>query len=55
MAATDAVYDFFVDLMRVQRASNRFDFFTTQLDRAEWGKRLGGFFEAAGVKPWGSE
>jgi len=53
LVATDAVYDFFIDLMRVQRASNRFDFFTTQPERAEWGERVRRFFRDRGVKPWG--
>jgi len=55
LAATDAVYDFFTDLMQVQRGSNRFDFFTTQAERDAWGERLSDFFEARGVQPWGSQ
>lgn len=55
LAGTDAVYNFFIDLMRVQRASNRFDFFTTRVERDAWGQRLREHFEAHGVRPWGDE
>ncbi len=55
LVATDAVFNFFIDLMRVQRASNRFDFFTTQEEREAWGARLGEFFSTRGIRPWGSE
>ena len=47
----NAVYDFFVDLMEVQRASNRFDFFLSPEDRELWYERLEDFFERAGAKP----
>jgi outer membrane protein TolC len=55
LVAADAGYDFFSDLMRVQRASNRFDFFTSSAERAEWGRRIREFFEAQGVRPWRDE
>ncbi|MDY7093484.1 MAG: TolC family protein [Acidobacteriota bacterium] len=49
--ATNAVYDFFIDLMEVQRAINRFDFFISPDARDAWFQRLDLFFTEAGVKP----
>ena len=34
--AANAVYDFLIDLMNVQRAVGKFDFFTTSEEREEW-------------------
>ncbi len=45
----NAIYDFFVDLMEVQRAANRFDFFLTPGERNLWYERLEGYFERAGA------
>jgi outer membrane protein len=47
--AATAVYDFLIDLMNVQRASGKFDFFTNQEEREEWFKRLEEFFAAEGT------
>jgi outer membrane protein TolC len=47
----NAVYDFFVDLMEVQRASNRFDFFLSAADRDLWYERLEDYFDRAGARP----
>jgi outer membrane protein len=47
--AATAVYDFLIDLMNVQRASGKFDFFTNQEEREEWFKRLEEFFAAEGI------
>ncbi len=47
----NSIYDFFVDLMEVQRAANRFDFFLSPEQRDLWYDRLEGFFERAGAKP----
>ena len=35
-----------------QRASNRFDFFTTAQERADWGRRIREYFAERGVQPW---
>jgi outer membrane protein TolC/ABC-type uncharacterized transport system substrate-binding protein len=44
--AANAVYDFLIDLMEVQRAAVNFDFFRSRQDREEWFQRLDRFFEA---------
>jgi outer membrane protein TolC len=49
--AENAVYDFLVDWMNVERAAGRFDFLMTQSEREDWFQRLKAFFEKAGVKP----
>ncbi|MEM1247632.1 MAG: ABC transporter substrate binding protein [Acidobacteriota bacterium] len=54
-AATDAVYDFFVSLMNVQRSINQFDFFVDETARAEWFDRLDAFFAERGVERWVTE
>lgn len=50
--ADNAVYTFLIDLMRVQRATGRFDFFLSEKERGAWFMRLEEFFEKAGVSPW---
>ena len=50
--ADTAVYAFLIDLMRVQRATGRFDFFLSAKERDAWFMRLEEFFEKAGVSPW---
>ncbi len=50
----NAVYDFFIDLMEVQRAANRFDFFLTPAERDLWYERLEEFFDRAGARPLSS-
>lgn len=42
--AANAVYNFLIDLMNVQRASGRFDFFTTPEERDEWFYELDQFY-----------
>jgi outer membrane protein TolC len=46
----NSVYDFFIDLMEVQRAANRFDFFQGPVEREAWYERLEAYFDRAGVK-----
>jgi outer membrane protein TolC len=46
--AANAVYDFLVDLMELQRATNNIDFFQSEEDRDAWFDRLEAFFAAAG-------
>jgi outer membrane protein TolC len=43
-AAANAVYDFLIDLMEVQRAANLFDFFTSPEERESWFSRMKAFF-----------
>ncbi len=50
-AAANAVYDFLLDLMNVERAIGRFDFFMTAQDRQAYMQRLEAFYQKAGVAP----
>ena len=45
-AAANAVFDFMVDLMEVQRATNTFDFFISSDQRQAWLDRLDAYFKA---------
>ena len=47
----NSVYDFFIDLMEVQRAANRFDFFLGPVERDLWYERLEKYFDRAAVRP----
>lgn len=47
--AANSVYNFLIDLMNVQRASGKFDFFTTIEDREEFFRRLAQFYGEAGA------
>ncbi|MEJ2365756.1 MAG: hypothetical protein P8017_13955, partial [Deltaproteobacteria bacterium] len=49
--AENAVYNFLIDWMDVQRAAGRFDFLMTPGQREEYFQRLQVFFKEAGVKP----
>ncbi len=52
--AANAVYDFLIDLMNVQRAIGRFDFFASAEERQAWFERLETYFreaKTAGTKP----
>ena len=46
--AASAVYDFLIDLMGVERAAGRFDFFTSEEEREAFFQRLEAYFEEAG-------
>ena len=48
-AAANAVYDFLIDLARVQRATGQMSFFQSAEERAAWFERLKTFFANAGV------
>ena len=48
--AANAVFEFLIDLMKVQRAVGRFDYFTNEQEQNAWFKRLESFFEEEGVK-----
>ncbi len=45
--AANAVYDFLIDLMNVQRSVGRFDFFMNMVDRDEWFRKLETFYNDA--------
>jgi outer membrane protein TolC len=49
--AQNAVYNFLIDLMNVQRATGKFDFFMSRQERDGWFLRLESFFEKHGVTP----
>jgi outer membrane protein len=49
--AENAVYNFLIDWMDVQRAAGRFDFLMTPGQRGEYFQRLAEFFNKAGVEP----
>jgi outer membrane protein TolC len=48
---TNSIYDFFIDLMEVQRAANRFDLFLGPVERDLWYERLEEHFDRAGARP----
>jgi len=50
-SAANAVYDFLIDLMNIERAVGRFDYFLHEEERAGWFARLTEYFEKAGVRP----
>lgn len=45
--AANAVYNFLIDLMNVQRAAGKFDFFTSPEEREEWFRMLDEFYNEA--------
>ncbi len=47
--AANAVYNFLIDLMKVERAAGRFRFFLSDQEREEFFERLNAFFEQAGA------
>jgi outer membrane protein len=49
--AENAVYNFLIDWMDVQRAAGRFDFLMTSEQREEYFQKLAEFFNKAGVQP----
>lgn len=49
LRAATSVYDFVGDLMDVERAADRFDFFLTPQDQADWFTRLESYFAKRGV------
>jgi outer membrane protein TolC/ABC-type uncharacterized transport system substrate-binding protein len=48
--AANAVYDFLIDLMEVQRATNNFDFFSSEAERDAWFNRVKQFIEESKQK-----
>ena len=51
LAAADALYQFFIDLIELERAINRLDFFTSPEEDEAWFADLDAYFENAGVEP----
>lgn len=51
--AANAVYDFLIDLMGVQRSTSNFDFFSSAAERDDWFERLKQFIEES-KQPEGS-
>ena len=49
--AENAVYNFLIDWMDVERAAGRFDFLMTPGEKEGWFQRLQEFFKKAGAKP----
>ncbi|ANM30239.1 hypothetical protein ABI59_12585 [Acidobacteria bacterium Mor1] len=47
-SAENSVFDFIIDMMEVQRATNNFDFFESDEERKAWFQRLDGFIEERG-------
>lgn len=45
--AANSVYNFLIDLMNVQRAAGKFDFFTSPAERDEWFRMLEDFYNTA--------
>lgn len=50
-SAANAVYDFLIDFMNIERSIGRFDYFLYEDERAAWFARLAEFFDQAGVTP----
>ena len=50
-SAANAVYDFLIDLMGVERATGQFGFFRQAGEREAFFKRMDDFYRAAGVEP----
>ena len=51
LSTANAVYDFLLDYMAVQRAIGQFDFFLEPADREAWYQRIAEYFSAKRVEP----
>lgn len=51
LQVVDARYQFFIDLTRVERAVNSFEFTRTPEEQIDWMERLKTYFDASGVIP----
>ena len=49
--AANAVYNFLIDIIDIQRAVGQFDYFVYAEERASWYQRLDAFFVKAGIDP----
>jgi outer membrane protein TolC len=50
LVAANAIYDFLIDLMNVQRAAGRFDFFVNPMEEKAFFERLDSFYEKEGYQ-----
>ena len=50
-SSANAVFEFLIDLMGIQRSVGKFDYFLYEEDRTAWFERLRNYFEKAGVTP----
>jgi outer membrane protein TolC/ABC-type uncharacterized transport system substrate-binding protein len=50
LSASNAKYDFLIDLMELQRAANNFAFLYSDAERRDWFRRLTAYFRRAGQK-----
>jgi outer membrane protein TolC len=51
LQASNAIYDFLIELMRVERAAGRFDFFASAESRDAFFDRLDAYFAQGGLEP----
>lgn len=51
LRAANAIYDFLIQLMNVERAAGRFDFFTSVEDRDAFFDRLDQYYSEVGIEP----
>ena len=51
LAAATAIYDFFSDMMAVQRATGNFDYFRSDEDRVRFLDSMRSYFEEQGYEP----
>ena len=49
LEAANAIYDFLVDLINIQRATGQFDYFLSKEEQEAWFQRLEAFFEKEGI------
>ena len=50
LAAANAVFDYLIDLMGVQRAVGRFDYYRSPQERQDFLNRVQAFFDQAGFR-----
>jgi outer membrane protein TolC len=50
LAAANAVYDFLIDLVEVERSVGKLYFLATETERSAMGSRLREYFQKAGVQ-----
>ena len=47
--ASNAIYNFLIDLINIERAAGQFDYFLYKEDHADWVRRVDAFFAKAGI------
>ena len=50
-SAANAVFDFLIDLISIQRGVGQFDYFLYEEDRVAWFERLSSYFSKSGITP----